>query len=131
MPNALVIERDRAAISPSARYRRASRTASMAASYSRWISSTGSAESTRLSRYASCAFCHILVLPTPSHRQIWQLPYASALARLQVLRQLQYVFRRNLRDHVLGLAIDHFDHHTLRLRVFFPRNGRRYLWQIL
>src|ERR1035441_2633318 len=161
MPNALVIDRDRAAISPAARYRRASRTASIAASYSRCTSSSGSAESTRLSRYASCAFCHILVLPTPSHRQIWKLPYASTLARLQILRQLQYVLRRNLRDHILGLTIDHFDRHAPRLGVFlehqvvllpehfravqrldglnhfavlrslFDRNGSRYRWQIL
>src|ERR1017187_7047805 len=161
MPNALVIERDRAAISPAARYRRASRTASIAASYSRCTSSSGSAESTRFSRYASCAFCHILVLPTPSHRQLWQLPYASAIARLQILRQPQHVIRRDLRNHVLGLTIDHSDHHALRLRVFlkhqvvllpehfrsvqrldglnhfavlrsfFDRNGSRYRWQIL
>jgi hypothetical protein len=36
----------------------------------------------------------------------------------QVFRQTQDVFRRNLRNYVLGFAVDHFDHHALRVRVF-------------
>src|SRR5579885_862803 len=49
----------RAAISPSARYLRASRTAARQAWYNNRTKPIRSAERTLVSTYASCAFCHI------------------------------------------------------------------------